>query len=285
VLHRRTLITAGIVGAVVGLRELDLSSRPEDALRIATYNLRNFPAPAHDLEYVASTLEALAADIIAFQEVRDPGALVPLLPMHSVRVSARGGLRAQKLGLAIDTRRVQLRTEPWEDARVDLGGRVRPAFVAELETAIGQLSIVNVHLKAGRQGAEARRTQWSSLCDLVAELQRPIVVLGDFNATGGAAERTELADVLRSADLVPLHNDGCSAYWDGVRHDGWQEPSLLDLAFMSNAAEIGALDRPVAHAHCARHACEPFVSTEAHPDRDLLRASDHCPVSFDLRQL
>lgn len=283
-LRRRTLITAAIVGAVVGVRELDLSSRPDDGLRIATYNLRNFPAPTHDLGHVATTLEALEADIIALQEVRDAGALVHLLPMHSVRVSAHGGLRAQRLGLAIDTRRVQLRAEPREDTRVDLGGRVRPAFVAELETAIGPLSIVNVHLKAGREGSEARRTQWTALCDLVAELQHPIVVLGDFNATGGAAERTELAEVLRSVDLVPVHNDGCSAYWDGVRHDGWQEPSLLDLAFVSKAAEIGALD-PVAHAHCARHACEPFISTEAHPDRDLLRASDHCPVSFDLRQL
>jgi endonuclease/exonuclease/phosphatase family metal-dependent hydrolase len=208
-----------------------------------------------------------------------------LLPMHSVRTSERGGPRGQRVGIAFDERRVQL-LEGHEDARLDLGGRVRPAFVARIATPIGPLALVVVHLKARREGEELRRTQWARLVELVAELPPPVVVLGDFNTTGGAAERTDLAAVLRAVDLVPIANDeGCSAYWDGVRHDGWQEPSLLDLAFVSNAGGIGALPHAVPAAHCARHACKPFISTDAHPDRDLLRGSDHCPVSFELRQL
>jgi endonuclease/exonuclease/phosphatase family metal-dependent hydrolase len=285
-MRRRTIVTAAVVGALVGLRSLRCASRREDALTIATFNLRNFPSPDQDPTHLAETFERLDADVVALQEVRDPGALVPLLPGYSVHVSLAGGLRSQRVGIAFDRRRVQLRESPWEDARLDLGGRVRPAFVSLLATPVGSLAIVVVHLKAGRQGADARRLQWDALVDLVGELPRPVVLLGDFNTTGGVAERTDLAAALRSVDLVPIvNNEGCSAYWDGVRHDAWQEPSLLDLAFVTASGEIGALDGAMPRAHCARHACEPFVSTEAHPDRDLLRGSDHCPVRFELRQI
>jgi endonuclease/exonuclease/phosphatase family metal-dependent hydrolase len=284
-MRRRTLITAAVVGALVAARKLHCSSRRDDALTIATFNLRNFPSPEQDPAHVAATLDALEADIVAMQEIRDPGALLPLLPGYSVHVSTAGGPRGQRLAVAFDPRRVHLGAQPFEDARIDLGGRVRPAFVSLLATPIGALAIVVVHLKAGREGADARRSQWRGLVELVGELPPPVLVLGDFNTTGGAAERTDLAAALRSVDLVPIVNvEGCSAYWDGVRHDAWQEPSLLDLAFVSRTAEIGALGA-MPQAHCARHACEPFVSSDAHPDRDLLRGSDHCPVRFELRQI
>jgi endonuclease/exonuclease/phosphatase family metal-dependent hydrolase len=281
-MRRRTFLTAAAVAAAVGYRTWSrrLPELPDDVLSVASWNLRNFPSATHDPGRIARTLAALQADVIALQEIRLPSALP--LPHHQVHVSRRGGPHGQRLGVAIDPARVTL-VAAHEDSRIDLDGRVRPAFVATLDTVLGPLTVVVVHLKARPTGADAREIQWAGIVKLVRELAGPVVAVGDWNTTGGAAERDALTTALGPADLGLVQNNrGCSAYWEGVRHDGWQEPSLLDLAFVRTGEGITALDPATPHGHCAQHACEPFRSTAAHPDLDLTRASDHCPLRFAL---
>lgn len=45
---------------------------------------------------------------------------------------------------------------------------------------------------------------------------------------------------------------------------------------------IDASTRVHAGTHCASHSCQPFRSTEAYPEPDFERLSDHCPIVLDL---
>ena len=285
-MRRRTFLTAAAVGGIVAYQRLRrCPPRPRAGeLRVVSWNLRNFPDADHDIGRVEDTVTELAPDILALQEIRDPTAL-PFGDLE-VHLSEHGGARPQRLGVAFHPQRAELAYPSYEDRRIDLDGRVRPAFIAPLHTAIGPLTVIVVHLKARPSGAPARRSQWAALAELAGEIPGPLVVLGDFNATGGRAERTDLAAALRPAGLEPIPNpQGCSAYWEGVRHDGWHEPSLLDLAYIRREAGIGALDPARPAGLCARRACAPTRSTATHPDLDLYRASDHCPVLLRLGHL
>jgi endonuclease/exonuclease/phosphatase family metal-dependent hydrolase len=261
---------------------------PEAGLRIATWNLENFPRPEQDLQRVGSELDELDADVIAVQEVRDEAALRRLLPEHELHLTRAGGRGHQRLGLAFDPRRLELVGELVEDDRLSLGGRVRPAAIARLRERSGPstFTVVVVHLKATPEGFDERRQQWSTLRSIVADTAgEPVFVVGDFNATGSSegspiGERTALAETLEPARLrwIPVVG-GCTAYWQGVRHDAWLEPSLLDMIWVS--PHVGA-EQSHAGGACARHACRPLRSTDTYPDPDAQRASDHCPVWVDV---
>jgi endonuclease/exonuclease/phosphatase family metal-dependent hydrolase len=262
-------------------------------MRIATWNLRNFGAKhqKHDLERLRAQLDTLDADVIAVQEIVDPEALRRVRPDWELTLSRGGGRGGQHLGLWADPARARV-VEGRDEARISLGGTVRPAFVARVadtHDASRDLGVIVVHLKARPEGADARRRQWPSLVELVGELARAdseVVVLGDFNVTGGddrdaAAELVDLEKTLSRADLhrVPVRG-GCSAYWQGRKRDQWLEPSLLDLVWVRGVTTPGP-----AHpgAHCGAHTCQTFRSSRAYPDLDYRGISDHCPVVVDLR--
>lgn len=265
-------------------------ARPHDpvGLRIASWNLRNFPSPEQDLERLGTMLQDLRADILVLQEIHDPAALRALLPGREIVTSEGGGSHGQHLAIAWDPDRVTLASAPVENAAITLGGRVRPSLRVALHTERGPLHVVGVHLKAGADGAPLRRLQWISLLADLAGIapSEPVVVLGDWNTAGGrvtgpAEELTALQTVLAGAGLVRVPGVGqCTAYWEGVRRDGWWEPSALDHVFVSRGTKIAGL--AWAGGACARHSCDPVHSTRGHPDPDLGLGTDHCPVVIDL---
>jgi endonuclease/exonuclease/phosphatase family metal-dependent hydrolase len=261
-------------------------------LRIATWNLRNFPVEGHDLEKVRTRLGELQADVIAVQEIHDPEALQGLLPGWSLALSQHGGRGKQRLGFLYDPAQVELIGAPREHAELAMGGVVRPGFSGYLRARGGgpDFHVVVVHLKAKPDGHALRQAQWQALAEIVREVGRDdedVVLLGDFNVTGstGGSPSQELADLdarLAAVGARRLVNyAGCSAYWNGARRDAWHEPSLLDLVWFGGLREAGAVEaRPL--LHCARHRCVAFRSTESHPERDYADLSDHCPVIVDL---
>lgn len=264
------------------------------ALRVVTWNLRNFPGPTQDAARLRERLHGLDADLLAVQEIHEPAALQALLPGWQLALSEHGGRGQQRLGIAFDPATLELREPAREHADLSMRGHVRPGLSAYLRARDGgpDFHVLVVHLKAMRDGHPLRVQQWSLLATIAGDLLRrdpDLVILGDFNATGaaGGSPQQEIADleaVLGPLGLRRMPADApCSAYWDGARRDAWHEPSLLDLVWVAGLHEgvdPGAEVRPV--HHCARHHCRPFRSTLAHPEPDYVDLSDHCPVVLDV---
>ncbi|WAS92872.1 endonuclease/exonuclease/phosphatase family protein [Nannocystis punicea] len=267
-----------------------------EQLRVATWNLRNFPAEGQDLARLSARLPELAADVIAVQEIHDAERLKQSMPGWELVLSEAGGRGGQRLGFLYDPAALELIGAPREHARLAMGGPVRPGLSGYLRARGGgpDFHVLVVHLKARDEGYALRRSQWEVLAEIVEEIARDdddVIVLGDFNATGPSRgmpdEELQALDArLGKVGLQRVVNSsGCSAYWDGARRDAWHEPSLLDLVWVRGllAAEVTKV-----HAepllHCARHACRPFRSTPTHPERDYADLSDHCPVIVDFER-
>ena len=263
-------------------------------LRVATWNLRNFPDPAQDPGRLRERLHGLHADLLAVQEVHDPAALQALLPGFTLALSEHGGRGHQRLGVAFDPQVLALVEPGREHPELSMRGHVRPGFSVYLRAHAGgpDFHALVVHLKAKSDGYALRAQQWSLLAEIAAELLRrdpDLIILGDFNATGpaGGSPETELAALAAVLEPLGLRRlapaEPCSAYWDGARRDAWQEPSLLDLVWVAGLHE-GLGPRDIVHPlhHCARHRCRPFRSTAAHPEPDYADLSDHCPLVLDL---
>ncbi|MCB9568756.1 MAG: endonuclease/exonuclease/phosphatase family protein [Myxococcales bacterium] len=289
------------IRALLGLGgDASAPNRDKEAqLRVVTWNLRNFPDKKQDLELLRRRLTELDADLIAVQEIKSPEALQALVPGWEVAISEQGGRGHQRLGVIYDPARIEVIGAPREHREVTLGGRVRPALSVYVRGRGGgpDFHLVVVHLKARATGYELRQEQWPALAAIVEDLRKEgpgiadsdVIVVGDFNATGppDQAAEVELAALNQALGAVGLrrleHRGGCSAYWDGPRRDAWQEPSLLDLVWVGDLAEAtSAGAQVVALGHCARHSCAAFRSTDAYPDLDFARVSDHCPVILDL---
>lgn len=295
-LSRRTLLTGAAVWAGIGAHAWwSRRSVASAGLRVCSWNLRNFSgrreatsrhAPGHDLERLADTLAAIDADIFCFQEVLVPDALRALLPGHTLEASTTGGAHDQHLVIA---RRSTLSASP---ARTDpctaLTPRLRPILAQRLQTPRGPLSVVVVHLKAGRQGFELRRDQRQALLRTLADLPRPRLVVGDFNTTGSKTvsperEIASLAAAFAAEDLRRVEPSlPCSAYWEGGRFDRYEEASILDHVFIDGAPPLAPAVQVAPGLHCRRHRCRPLRSTEAYPDLDYERVSDHCPMVLDV---
>lgn len=263
-------------------------------LRVVTWNLHNFPEPSQDQTRLRERLQGLGADLLAVQEIHQPAALQELLPGWQLAISEHGGRGHQRLGFAFDPLALEQLGPAREHAELSMRGRVRPGLSVYLRARDGgpDFHALVVHLKAKSDGHPLRVQQWSLLADVAGDLLRrdpDLVILGDFNATGpvdGRAtdELAALETVLGPLGLRRLVGpEPCSAYWDGTRRDAWHEPSLLDLVW------VAGLDESHSHSaqahplhHCARHHCQAFRSTQAHPEPDYADLSDHCPVIVDL---
>lgn len=233
-------------------------------------------------------LADIGPDLLLLQEILDPSSLTELLPGFSIRSSVRGGRSDQRVVIAVRSAALQVAAEPREFDVLSMGGRVRPGLALPLRLGARQLTALCVHLKATPKGLPTRREQWAALREIVRGISGPMIVGGDFNCTGPAdGDATEEIDALdralEPAGLRRLTNpSGCTAAWGGVRYDPWQEPSLLDLLWIKGWGTLEQLPQVASHTHCHRHGCQPFRSTDAYPDLDLERASDHCPIVADL---
>ncbi len=268
------------------------SAPTKAGFRVVTWNLRNFPEPKQDLSRFDWRWREFSADLVAVQEVNDPVALQRLLPDWQMELSEQGGRGRQRLGIAFNPQTVELLTPLQEHRELTMSGRVRPAVSAYVRARGGpEFHVMVVHLKATPDGYATRQQQWSELVALIKDLLRrdpDLILLGDFNSTGpqGGTADDELYELGKHLEPLGLRRltspDPCSAYWDGPRRDAWKEPSLLDLVWVAGLHEAIASDTQITPLHhCARHRCQSFRSTPAHPEPDYTDLSDHCPVVVD----
>ena len=308
----------GFAGPGVTAADLPPGPPKPGNLRIATWNIRNFPGESRpqypDLGFLRKTnpcdleavLRGLRTDVLGVEEIRKPGALRKLL--REVRPSQRfrevftrsGGQWGQHVGIAWDQRHLRLVEGPVEVRTVALSDKLRPALAVYLRSTRDHgvdFSVVQVHLRAGPRGYEQRLEQYRRLArwlpSWIARVgDTDVVVQGDFNTTGPRGGT--LADELAAADRIfakagfrRLANaSGCSEYWEGPGpRDGVQQPSLLDQVYVSGFEELDQAVELKAWLHCARYGCRPFVSRPGHEDGTFWDVSDHCPLTYEVRDV
>ncbi len=265
-----------------------------------------------DLEAV---LAGLDAHVIGLAEIRDPVRFERVLARaggerHTWEAvfSRSGGRWGQHVGIAWDTRVLRRVGRPAEVAAVALGNPdLRPALAVYLRSVDDggmDFSVVQVHLRAGRRGYGTRLGQYRALAAWLPSWMEAVddcdvIVQGDFNTTGPsgegrgdweerlAAELAEADRILGRAGLRRLPNaSGCSEYWEGPgERDGVQQPSELDQVYLAGLEELDQTVPLAAWLHCARFGCRPFVSRPGEEDGTFWDVSDHCPLTFEVRNL
>jgi endonuclease/exonuclease/phosphatase family metal-dependent hydrolase len=309
---------AGFPGPSVAADELPAEPVGENSLRIASWNVRNFPLDERpqdeDLGYSRRTnicdFEAafggLDADLYGLQEVNDIRRFQPILRRAcgersmDVRYSAGGGRHGQHLAIAWDNSILELVGNPIEIPELVLEPGMRPAFAGyfrSLRTGGVNFTVVVVHLESGPDNFGDRRRQNRELATWldrwVGEVgDADVIVLGDFNTTGSPrggleGELQSVDAILGRAGLERLDNPlGCTSYWEGRGdRDGIQVPSLLDHVFVGGFG-TDAISRPLeAWLHCSRFRCEDLISRVGEEDGTFWDVSDHCPLTFEIRDL
>ena len=313
---RDQLRCAGFPGPSVVSAELPAGKATDRSLRIASWNVRNFPLderpPDDDLGYSRRTnicdfetaLGRLEADLLGLQEVNDIRRFQPILrracgerPMD-VRYSSEGGRFGQHLALAWDNSVLELVGKPIEIGELVLEPGMRPAFAGyfrSLRPGGLDFTCVVVHLESGRQNFADRRRQNRALASWVDNWidetgDADIIVLGDFNTMGSPrggieGELQSVDAILGRVGLERLDNKlGCTSYWEGEgERDGVQVPTLLDHVFIGGIEPETLMAPLAAWLHCARWQCEELISRLGEEDGTFWDVSDHCPLTFEIR--
>ncbi len=269
-------------------------------LRIATYNIRQFPRDT-DLPRLREVIAALDADVIAVQEIKDRAALDPLVRSLSTGrrryryvLAACGGKNQMFLGFLYDTRRAHLRsTREFAELDPDGKGRCsdgeRSGLWGVFVSGKRVVHLLAVHLPAGGlpDRVRRRREQWRRALRLLQKLREKgateVALLGDVNSIGYLdnrdGERDLIDDDLRRAGMdLPTRSLPCSFYWQAPESRDVLSPNLLDHVITTRG-----LARPGSarvHGFCAALRCQPHPMAGAPPE--FHSVSDHCPVSIDL---
>ncbi|MCW8983884.1 MAG: endonuclease/exonuclease/phosphatase family protein [Thermoanaerobaculales bacterium] len=315
---RDQLRCAGFPGPAVSQDELPSEPADDGSLRIASWNVRNFPLderPEEDaLGYSRRTnicdfetaFGGLNADIYGLQEVNDIRRFQPILRRAcgersmDVRYSAGGGRHGQHLAIAWDNSVLELVGNPMEVQELVLEPGMRPAFAGyfrSLRAGGFDFTLIVVHLESGPQNFADRRRQNRELAKWIGsrvdEFDDPdVIVLGDFNTTGSPrggleGELQSVDSILGRVGLERLHNPlGCTSYWEGGgERDGIHQPSLLDHVFVGGIG-LDAISRPLeTWLHCSRWQCSELISRAGEEDGTFWDVSDHCPLTFEIRNL
>jgi hypothetical protein len=313
-LHLRvTLRCAGFAGSGVTAADLPPGIPAPGEVRIAHFNLRNFPLDERpqsaDLGFSRRTnicdledvLAGLDAQVMGFVEVCDTRRFPPILrqaggdrPMR-ILFSHGGGSGGQHLAVAWDGDAFELVEGPIEIDAVVVKPGLRPALAVRLRSKLDpkmDFTVVEVHLDSGRDDLQHRLDQVRLLAGWLKEWfdrtgDPDLILQGDFNTMGGrrvsAEEELEQVDaILAEVGLDRLDNaTGCSQYWDGSGGaDGVFTASLLDHVYLSGLAASGPAR---SWLHCERLQCGDLVSRPGQEDGTFFDVSDHCPVTFEVR--
>jgi endonuclease/exonuclease/phosphatase family metal-dependent hydrolase len=245
------------------------------AVRVATFNIEDFPKDRRQIEGAFAELGKLDVDVVAVQEIVDPA-------LFAAEAANRLGGAWQfvaestapntthpthHLGVLFDRRTWTLvNTMVHDETR--LGSTHKPTLEVRLRPTGGGeiIRFLVVHLKAGGENADIRAQQHLALAKIVSYRSERTIMLGDFNATGDV-DRTGIAALARRTSLVWASQDlECSAFWS--RDDGCFRSRLDHVLTWQAAArvEVGG--------GCATHGCEWEASCPTYA-KDV---SDHCPV-------
>ena len=249
-------------------------------VRVASLNLFNNAAGRWDdrAELVVEQAVALDADVLAFQECDLEGAQVrrvaealgsgyELVPLRN---PSPGSIKS----LAVVTRLPVDGT----DACLDLGS----SDIA-LRVELDGLEVVTTHLHFGpsRRGSEIRAAQVRRLLAWLGPVgDRPLVLMGDFNASAAGDTIKSIKRCLRSAH-EEVHGD----------EPAWTHPTPL-IEVVDTQAAFGV---PILPEHGGRAIDYVFVSPSIEvadcrvafdhpsPDEPSLYPSDHLGLVADLR--
>ena len=309
---RRELRCVGFAGPGVSASELPAGPAAEGKLRIAHFNLRNYPLDERpqtaDLGFSRRTnicdmetvLTGLQADVMGFVEVCDTRRFPPILrrsggdrPMR-VLFSQGGGRAGQHLAITWNADRFELVEGPIEIATIAVTPDLRPGLAVRLRSVEQpgfDFTVVEVHLDAGRDDLDNRLDQVRLLTAWVEEWvtatgDPDVVVLGDFNTMGGRGldakdELYTVGSIVAEAGLARVANaTGCSQYWEGPgKSDGVFQSSLLDLVYVRGLDVAGPAR---SWLHCERFRCADLVSRTGEEDGTFFDVSDHCPVTVEI---
>lgn len=274
----RFLALALVLGLGV---KLVCTSAPAPALRIATFNIEDFPKDDRQVAGAFAELAALDAPIVGVQEIMDPRTFA-----HAMRQRLGADWRVvfepfvelgyRHTGVLFDRRQFALVSTTTHD-ETRLGGDHKSVLEVRLAPTGGGtiVRVLVVHLKAGGDGRAIRARQHAALARIVGAANRSgdrVVVLGDFNATHDVEDRADLAALAEGSGLHwSTESLACSAFWR--REDGCPR-SRLDHVIAWHAGTVR-----VAGA-CATEGCAyedrcPAYSTQI---------SDHCPVIVELER-
>lgn len=294
------LVVAGL--AARGSSTTATAQEGIDDLRVMTYNIKHGqgnddceeedrgegtpPASqcAVDLERTADVIASLEPDIVAIQEVDrswarsgnvdQPTELVEALDMnacfganldhgpdqHADEPHEYGTLILSTFAIESCNNTFLPTDDGWEqrgllEVRLDIDG-------------IGEVAILNTHLQAGRagdeEGATRQRTeQADAIAERIAEIDVPVILMGDFNAEPDDEELTSLRDSelgLQDAWQV-AGEEGSDGNTSPAAPD--EDPERrIDAIFVSSDFEVTSAEVPF---------------TE-----ETRIASDHLPVVADL---
>jgi len=311
---RQRMRCVGFAGP--GVTAAELPSSPPDAgmVRIAHFNLRNFPLDdreqAPDPGYsrrtnicdMQDTLAGLQSQVMGFVEVCDTRRFPPILrrasgdrPMR-ILFSQDGGRGGQHVAVAWDGDVFELVGDPVEIRELVVKAGLRPGLAVRLRSRAQpdfDFTVVEIHLDSGTDDLEYRLDQVRLLGGWVAEWVEAtgdpdLVLQGDFNTMGGRdispEEELGLVDaILAGAGLHRLANaTGCTEYWEGPGDaDGVYQSSLLDLVYLGGLVAAGPAR---SWLHCERLQCGELVSRPGQEDGTFFDVSDHCPVTFEVRR-
>ncbi len=143
------------------------------------------------------------SDIYIFQEITSPTKLMALFKSHQCFTYDSAAKFHQYILICA---RPELLEGMAVDYSVQLGNPgLRAAPIAQIKYQGGLLSVVGIHLKAGREELETRITQLYMLAT-GADLQQKVIAIGDFNTFEG--DEAQMSSFLQQYNFVsrsPAH--------------------------------------------------------------------------------
>ena len=291
-----------------------------DALRIATWNIRWFPrgcSPSQsceenttDIDWLACTIAWMNIDVLAVQEILDSvPARVQLATLTDELNALTGGSwendlhdcgppKSQHVGFLWNSKRVTLEN-PSDLAQMNGASRGRNACASNLRPGRyahvkskkpngADFHLISVHFDSGVSDRDFQnRRRASSRIPLIrvdgtpiTELDRDVIVAGDFNTMGrkdapavfaadeiGMFDR-EIGPGFKRLPVAPF----CTEYYK-------KKPGTLDHFVVSEEMREASVEARVS-GYCAVSLCKPIRGAMPSAYEKL---SDHCPVLVDVR--
>jgi endonuclease/exonuclease/phosphatase family metal-dependent hydrolase len=267
-----------VVAFACALRCTTCRDSPRAPIRIATFNIENFPQSIRQINGAFAELQDIDAGIIAVQEIGDPDLFAREARQrlgdrwHFISIDTRpiGERRpGHHIGVLFDSSQWKHAGTRVHDSTRLAGGRHKPVLDVRLQRGKSFVHVLVVHLKSNTEGRPIRAAQYRALRDVLRDVQRakePIVLMGDFNATE-ISDRDDLALLARDTAMIwasePL---ACTAFW--LRENSCPRSRLDHVLAWASPSRI-----EVAGA-CAREGCD----TQARCPLYAHEVSDHCPV-------
>lgn len=245
-------------------------------LRVATFNIADFPRNDQQVELAFNQIRDLDIDLIALQEVMDPERIMREASSRLGNswyfvVPSEEQNPERRVALLYNDDRLEL-----IDVIVDEGTRLdkdyRPILMGIFRDRQDdtEWGFATVHLKAGGDSVHIREQQYRALRFFLYEDYGPeeLILMGDFNATS-ERDRENIEDLAFATGMEwPTEELACTSFW---KTRNKCEGSALDHAVSTSMPEVRL------EGVCKREGC---VSKDQCPV-EWYTLSDHCPIVFE----